>query len=248
MGRAVAGHTAGLPATDAAGVLARLFPPFVATALAPVGDEVPCSHPQERAALAGAGPERRRQYLAGRACAHVALRAIGRDGLPLGRGSLGQPLWPPGAVGSISHTPDLAGAVAARTGDAWGLGFDLELLEPPLDAAVRRLVLRPDELARRAASHPLDPHRAKIAFCVKECAYKCLSPGTRWPLDFHDLTVDVDLRRCRCRVVVDDRFRLGGLPLRPLDVRFAVVAGYVLAGLWVGSGGPPVCGDGRVTG
>jgi 4'-phosphopantetheinyl transferase EntD len=201
-------------------------------------DEPPCPYPAERAAIASGMPRRRREFLAGRACAHAALRAIGRDGVAVGRGPMREPLWPAGAVGSISHAGDLAAAIAARAADAWGVGLDIELLDPPLDAAVERLVLRPGELARAAPADPLGPHHPKIAFAVKECVYKCLFPRTQWPLAFHDIEVEINPDRHRFRAVVDDRFRLAGLPLPPLEGRFEVVGDYVLVGLWVGPEGP----------
>ncbi len=66
-----------------------------------------------------------------------------------------EPLWPAGVVGSISHSGELAGAVVARASDAWSVGLDIELLDPPLDAAVQRMVLGP---ARHASAG--DPERA----------------------------------------------------------------------------------------
>lgn len=226
-------------ADELASAVAALFPSSFATALAPVGDEPPRSHALERAAVATAAPVRRSEFLAGRGCAHAALRAIGREeGRAVGRGATGEPLWPGGVVGSISHAGGLAGAVAARTVDAWGLGLDIEALEPPLDAALERIVLGPDELPRPPRAHPLEPYRSKIAFSVKECVHKCLFPRTRWALDFHDVAVDVDLEGTAYDAVVDDRFRLAGLALPPLQGRFAVVAGLLLVGLWVGPQGP----------
>lgn len=162
--------------------------------------------------VATATAARRREFLAGRRCAHAALRAIGRDeGLAVGRGVMREPLWPAGVVGSISHAGGLAGAVAARTADAWGLGLglglDIEVLEPPLDAALERIVMGPGELPRPARAHPLEPYRSKITFSVKECLHKCLFPRTRWALDFHDVAVDVDLDATGYEAVVDEGFR-----------------------------------------
>jgi len=227
-------------------VLAQLFSPAAGAALARLGDEQPhCPYLSERAAVAGASERRRREFLAGRACAHAALRAIDRDGLPVGRGAMREPLWPAGVVGSISHAQDLAGAVVASAAEAWGVGLDIELLEPPLDAAVQRLVLRPGELTGPACTRDLGPECAKIAFAAKECVYKCLYPPTRWPLEFQDLAVEIDPDRCRYRAQVAKRFRLEGDPLPTLDGRFATVGGYVLVGLWIGPEGPVVERRGR---
>lgn len=219
--------------------LVGLFPPFVAGAVAPVGDGHAGTRPEERLAVADSAPRRRRQFLTGRACAHEALRAVGRDGPSVTRGAAGQPVWPPGAVGSIAHTEALAVAVAARSDDAAGLGLDLEPLEPPLEARVEGLVSTDEERTRRSTSHPLAPYVGKIAFCVKECVYKALFPWTHWSLEFHDIAVDVDLQRSAYRAVVGEPFRLSGFAVPPLEGRFADAAGYVLAGLCLSPGGPP---------
>lgn len=224
------------PATAALSeALVALFPRSVAGAITPVGggQDAP-AHPDERAVVAGAAAGRRAQFLAGRACAHAALRALGRDTPVLARGPTRAPVWPPGVVGAIAHTAQHAGAVAARARDAWGLGLDLEPLAPPLDDDVERLVLSPAERAAARPAHPLGPFASKVAFCAKECVYKCVSPAAGWPLDFHDVRVRVDLPGGRFQAVVDERFRVGGAPLPPLAGRFAVVGGVVLAGLRVG--------------
>lgn len=227
-----------------AAALSPLFPPWAAVAAVPVGAvQEPSAYPEERAAVAGAVAARRRQFYAGRACAHLALARVDRDGRAIGCGSHRQPVWPAGAVGSISHAGGLAAAVAARSHDARGLGLDIETRDPPLDPAVERLVLTPAERVPPAVeppvAAPLGPYRSKIAFTAKECVYKALFPLTGWPLDFPDVVVEVDLRRGRYRAVVHGRFRLGGLPLPPLDGTFRVVSGYLLTALTLEASFPP---------
>lgn len=224
-----------------------LYPPFVASAVAEVDAPVSDRHPQEAALVAAAAPARRRQFLAGRACAHAALEVIGRDGGALLRGREREPLWPAGVVGAIAHSDGLAAAVVARAGDAWGVGLDCEPLDPPLDPAVERLVLAPTEPVPGACGHALGPYRTKIAFCAKECVYKALFPRTRWPLSFPDVAVAVDLVAGRWRATVAGRFRLAGVAPRPLHGRFVVTAGHLLAGLSIPPGGPAAPG-GAVTG
>lgn len=215
--------------------LAGLFPRFVAGALTRVGDaDGGGAHPDELDAVAGAAPGRRAQFLAGRACAHAVLQALGRDLPVVARGPTRAPAWPPGVVGSIAHTAELAGAVAAPAEQVWGLGLDLEPLEPPLDVGVERLVLTAAERGAPRPAHALGPFASKIVFCAKECVYKCVSPPTGWRLDFPDVRVRVDLAGGRYQAVVAERFRVAGTPLPPLVGRFAVAEGVVLAGLCVG--------------
>ena len=214
----------------------RLFPSFVRGVLAPTGPDCDRAPPEERAAVAGAGPARRREFLCGRACAHAALGAIGRDAGPIGVGRGRQPLWPPGAVGSISHAGDWAGAVVARTEDAWAIGFDMEVLDPPLTPDVERLVLSAQERSPGALGDQPAPHRSKVAFSAKEAVYKCLFPRTGWRLGFSDVTVDVDLGASRCTARVADAFRLPGVDLSAIEVGLVVAHGYLFTGVWIAAG------------
>lgn len=206
-------------------VVARLFPPFVRGVLLPTGGGCESPHPEERAAVASAGERRRREFLCGRACAHDALRAIGLDRGPITVGRGRQPEWPTGAVGSISHAGDWAGAVVARAADAWGIGFDIEVLDPPLEPDVERLVLTAAERGVAPVDHPLAAYRSKIAYSAKEAVYKCLFPPTGRRLSFEDVEVDVDLGASCARAQVAD------LPL--LDVGVVVAHGYVFTGLYI---------------
>ncbi|HEX2023221.1 MAG TPA: 4'-phosphopantetheinyl transferase superfamily protein [Acidimicrobiales bacterium] len=215
-------------------VVPRLFPRFVRGVLAATDHDCESPHQEERAAVAGAVENRRREFLCGRACAHAALRAIGLDRGPIAVGTGRQPVWPTGAVGSISHAGDWSGAVVARAADAWALGFDMEELDPPLTPEVERLVLTPDE--RRppgSTGHPLAAHRSKIAYSVKESVYKCLFPRTGWRLAFDDVTVEVDLHRSRAEAQVDERFRSPAADLSLLEVGVVVADGYVFTGLCI---------------
>lgn len=218
-------------AADGESVLTGLFPEGVAAVLVRVDDELPSFYPAEREAIAKAGPLRRREFLAGRACAHAALRAIGRDGQAIERGPGRAPLWPQDVVGSISHSGGLAAAVVAPTAVAWSVGLDIEVLDPPLDASLEQIVLAPGE---RTSVDGM----SKLVFAVKECVYKCLYPRTRWKLDFHDVCAQIDPRRGCYRAVVDPRFTRGGRPLAPLHGRIEVWEGLAFAGLFMASPGP----------
>src|SRR4051794_32188529 len=88
--------------------------------------------PEEEAFIAGAGERRRRDFAAGRHAAREALIRLGIDGGSLLRGAGGEPLWPPGIAGSISHSADYAVAAAARKSDFDYVGVDIEDLMRPL--------------------------------------------------------------------------------------------------------------------
>ncbi len=195
--------------------LAELFPPFVAVAVTPVDDEEHSSHPEETAVVAGAVAKRRREFLSGRLSAHRALRALGLDDGPILVGPRREPLWPAGAVGSIAHAGNWSVAVAARAGDARSLGVDLEMLEPPLEPAVDRLVRTPAERRRH-------PGAGKVVFSVKETVYKALFPMTREALEFEDVDVALDLETGAFAAEVG---------ARTVNGRFALAGDYVVCGV-----------------
>src|SRR5690242_16641698 len=108
----------------------------------------PSLQPEEEQALGPRAVERRRQYFAaGRAAARDALRELGVvHDVAIGRGASGEPLWPEGIVGAISHAGDFAVAVAGLRADYAGLGVDVEELSHRLNPRIARLICRPDEM------------------------------------------------------------------------------------------------------
>ncbi|MBW3646044.1 MAG: hypothetical protein KY441_11135 [Actinobacteria bacterium] len=234
-------------ATEAAAALVDLFPPFVRVALVPVADRRP-AWAEEEAAVDRAVPSRRREFLAGRAAAHAALAAIGRNEGPVGVGPRRQPRWPAGVVGSISHAGAWAGAVVAGSEHARSLGLDIEVLDPPLPEDVERAVAGP--LVAEPSGHPLDAYATKVAFSVREAVFKCLFPATGRLLEPTDVAVELDLREGRYRAVVSGRFRrpesaLPPIQEVPLAGRFAVIAGHLLTGACVQAGGASAGGPVR---
>jgi phosphopantetheinyl transferase len=148
--------------------------------------------PRERERLAGFRIEkRRRDWLAGRRAAKVALaRLLGDEpsrelevlpaesGAPVVHGRTG-PL--PGIGVSLVHSHDLAGALAWR-GDRVGPGLDLEHVEP-LHEALLALALNASELAYvDRGAEPLRTVRALRLWTAKEAVLKSQAVGLRRPL------------------------------------------------------------------
>ena len=194
-----------------AGLVAEQFPSFVRTSVLPLGQQPQGQvWDEELRAVADAVPSRRREFLAGRACAHAALAALGRDEGPVVVGRRREPVWPPGVVGSISHAGGWCGAAVALASEAWGLGLDIEVLDPPLEPGVERLVMSAGELRQMAAvtnHHPLAPYATKIAFSAKECVLKCLSPRAQGLIDLTEVTVELDLSRSCFRATLVGELR-----------------------------------------
>jgi enterobactin synthetase component D len=121
--------------------------------------------------LAGAVAKRRSEFLAGRLCAALALRAAG---LPQEVPRKGRaPLWPEGIVGAISHSDSRAIAVISRLHS--GLGVDCEEIMPLARAeALHQEILTAEELALRPAALPFATF-VTLVFSAKEALYKALS-------------------------------------------------------------------------
>jgi 4'-phosphopantetheinyl transferase EntD len=140
--------------------------------------------PEEEAALGNAVEKRRREFVTGRACARQALGQLGVEPVPIASGERGEPLWPAGIVGSITHCRGYRACAVARAGDVASVGIDAEANEP-LPGGVLESVASARERERLADG--LDT----VLFSAKESIYKAWFPLTgRW-LDFDE--VDLSL-------------------------------------------------------
>ncbi len=175
-------------ATD---LLARLFGHTASARLAlAAADVTPATDglfPEEAAQVADAVEKRRAEFATGRRLARQALAGCGGPSLAVGRGALGQPLWPEGYVGSISHGQGRAVAVAGSASDWAALGIDVEGASGIREGGAR-LILRDDE-GDWPAALPLDA--VKLAFSAKEAVGKALSPRLGIRFGFAALAIRV---------------------------------------------------------
>ncbi len=190
-------------------------------------------------ALEGAIEKRRREYLAGRIAARLALgELLGERAL---RGGLGAdqddvPSWPEGVVGSISHGAGIGFAAVAAANRYLGLGVDVERIVSARQAArlgPRVLTDREQELRHGRNGSLTEEEMFTLAFSAKESAYKALFPFHRRVLGFSDVELE-------CRHGAPGADRSGGLRLqasvdRDADRTATLVGWYACTG---GSGGP----------
>lgn len=172
----------------------KLFPPGVGFAVADAADFSAELFPVEAACIARAVPKRRSEFAAGRACARRAMMEIGGSAQALPAGSDRAPVWPDGIVGSISHCDGMCAAVAARRGDGFAaLGLDIEpRLE--LDADLLDIVCSEREIAWLSALPKRDSGvMSRAMFCAKEAVFKAQYPLSHAMIDFHAVTVDIDV-------------------------------------------------------
>lgn len=146
--------------------------------------------PGEDELVAAAVPQRRREFATTRRCARSALCALGHPPTAILAGARREPLWPPGAVGSLTHCAGYRAAAAARRDTVCALGIDAEPAGP-LPDGVLEVVSRPEERAqvRRLSRAHSDVPWGLLLFSAKESTYKALYPVTGRALGFGDATV-----------------------------------------------------------
>jgi 4'-phosphopantetheinyl transferase EntD len=189
-------------------------------------------YPVEQQAVARAVEKRRREFVTGRACARLALERLGVPAGPIPPGPRGEPLWPAGIVGSITHCAGYRAAAVARTTALAALGIDAEP-DGPLPPGVVEEVVRGRERALLAGwDGPVDLPR--LLFCAKEAIYKAWYPlAERW-LGFEDVEVSLGpgTGRFRAQLLVDGP-HVGDAPLTAFSGRWAARDGIVVASVAV---------------
>ncbi|RUP24031.1 MAG: 4'-phosphopantetheinyl transferase superfamily protein [Curvibacter sp.] len=129
--------------------------------------------PAEGDSIRGAVPARVAEFAAGRHCAHQAMQAFGvAADLPLLRGPHREPLWPPGLVGSITHTAGYCAAVVAPAAACAGLGIDAEQCGQ-VGVELWPMLFDTEELAQLRSMPPLAGQTmATVLFSAKEAFFK----------------------------------------------------------------------------
>lgn len=218
------------------------------------------SFPDEADLIARAVEGRRNEFLTGRRCAHEALTLLGFPPAPLLSGPRREPLWPAGAVGSITHCNGYRAAAVCRIpGRAHprtsspspaatapsgatprattpsakvSIGIDAEPHSPLPAGVLDRIVGDGDHerLAGLDRSHP-GLNWGKILFSAKESIYKAWFPLTgRW-LGFEDAALTID----PVSGAFTGRILIDSPPeLSELRGRFLVGHGLVLTAVTVG--------------
>lgn len=137
---------------------------------------------------------RAREFGAGRAAARAAMELLGHVPRPVLQGEDRAPVWPTGLQGSISHTGRDCLAVVTDAPEIAALGIDLEA-STPLEPALWPEICTAAEMQWLASLGPSQRgHFAKLVFCAKEAAYKAQYQISRTLVDFHAMTLIMDLR------------------------------------------------------
>ncbi len=176
-------------------MIRRIVPPYVtyAESFDDITDEA--LFPEEAAVVEHAVDKRRREFTTGRVCARRALLNLGRPAAPLLPGAHGEPQWPAGVVGSITHCQGYRAAVVGEVSQVASIGIDAEPNEP-LPGTLLKSISQPaeradvDMLARTFPGVCWD----RLLFCAKEAVYKTWFTLTRSWLGFDGALVHLQPR------------------------------------------------------
>jgi 4'-phosphopantetheinyl transferase EntD len=221
-------------------VIERILPGTVIAVEAGDDDRPVKLFPAEEAMVARAVEKRRREFATGRDCAHRALQRLGAAAGPVLSGNSGEPAWPAGVVGSITHCRGYRGCAVAAATDLAAIGIDAEPHQPLPEGLIEKVAGGEEkgalaELARAEPAIAWD----RLLFSAKEALYKAWYPlAERW-LGFEDavLTIEPRERTFAARLLVPGP-TLAGAELTRFDGRWLVEDGLVLSAVAVSSQRP----------
>ncbi|MFJ7910326.1 4'-phosphopantetheinyl transferase [Kitasatospora sp. NPDC096204] len=180
--------------------------------------------PEEERWAAPMATARRAGFTTSRDCARQAMVRLGLPPAPILRGRSGEPLWPSGLTGSMTHTPGYHAAAVAPSLDILGIGVDAEPNQRLSNSDSLPLL---SLAAERAWVGTLFERRPEVSwdrllFSAKESVYKAFFPLVG-PLGFDGVLITVDPRDGTFRA----RVRLPGPTGR--DSRSTLLTGRWLA-------------------
>ena len=190
--------------------------------------------PEEEPLIARSVAKRRNEFVTVRHCARVAMEQLGVAPVPILKGDKGEPHWPDGVVGSLTHCEGYRGAVVGRSVAVRSLGIDAEP-HGVLPKGVLDAISLPVERTEISAL-PAELRWDRILFCAKEATYKTWFPLTQRWLGFEDahITFTVDSAGTAgefiSRILIDPAAR-SGPPLAELAGRWSVAGGLALTAI-----------------
>jgi 4'-phosphopantetheinyl transferase EntD len=170
---------------------------------------------------------RRQEFTQGRHCAHQAIIALGFPASPIGRGAVGEPIWPVEIIGSITHCRAYRAAAVAKRDDFYSIGIDAEIHEN-LPAEILAEITQREELAFITASSDVKTSWGCVLFSAKESVYKALFPLTNKWLGFDEVTVTFDRDHSQFSARISPAVEVNGHPLESLSGRYKIANGLVV--------------------
>ena len=190
--------------------------------------------PEEEPLIARSVAKRRNEFITVRHCARIALGELGFPPEPILKGDKGEPCWPEGVVGSLTHCAGYRGAVVGRAGVVRSVGVDAEPHDVLPDGVLDAISL-PAERSEMTAL-PAGMHWDRILFCAKEATYKAWFPLTKRWLGFEDAHIMFNVDGSGSTggfesTILVDGATLSGQPLTSLAGRWSVERELVLTAI-----------------
>jgi len=190
--------------------------------------------PEEEPLIARSVAKRRNEFVTVRHCARLAMGRLGIADAPILKGEKGDPLWPDGLVGSLTHCEGYRGAVVGRSAAVRSVGIDAEPHGVLPDGVLDAISLPVER--HQIGALPAGLHWDRILFCAKEATYKAWFPLTQRWLGFEDahITFEVDpagtTGRFVSRILIEAAAQ-SGPPLTELAGRWSVAEGLALTAI-----------------
>ena len=190
--------------------------------------------PEEEPLIAKSVDKRRNEFVTVRHCARLALQQLGLPPVPILKGDKGEPCWPDGVVGSLTHTQGYRGAVVGRSASVRSVGIDAEPHGVLPDGVLNAISLPAERYEIGALPGGL--YWDRILFCAKEATYKAWFPLTQRWLGFEDAHITFGVESSGLagtfvsRILIDPAAR-SGPPLNELAGRWSVGGGLALTAI-----------------
>ncbi|MBW3068037.1 4'-phosphopantetheinyl transferase superfamily protein [Actinomyces sp. 594] len=185
------GSVAGALTPAEAPLLLGLVPESVIVAEARCDIDAPLL-PPEAAHVSRASARRRAEFTTVRFLAGRALAELGLARPVMVPGPAGEPTWPDGVVGSLTHCTGFRAAAVARASGVAAVGIDAEPNRPLARGVLERIAapVERENVCELVEAVP-DVAWDRLLFSVKESVYKAWFPLTHCPLRFADAAVTV---------------------------------------------------------
>lgn len=187
---------------------------------------------------------RRLEFELGRMCADAALLDLGyelpkQSGHCVGVSADRSPIWPPGIVGSISHSEQLTWAAVANRNQVRSLGVDTEICmttkamnQVRSEVASRHEWDSVDEAAPSIAEGLSRELTTTLVFSAKEAFYKCWFPLAKQFFEFADVSVSSLDASC-LRLQPNPSCPVFEMSPSSLDVHFSLQDSNVFTFTWM---------------
>ena len=145
-------------------------------------------HENEKNHISSAIHKRQIEFATGRWCAREALKKINIEDIALSPGSAGNPIWPSGICGSITHSNGAYCAAVSKKDHNTAIGIDVENHQRIISPKALGYILNHDEykwLEKTAQRKKIE----MLIFSAKEAFFKMVYPIVKKQFYFDKVSV-----------------------------------------------------------